>query len=148
MLNKSLKKKLSITYAIILAALGLFIYFSLQKDYVEVKEKESDKQGREERIIDVALNVESGDTYKLKMKNTDTVLDLLEEVRDKTDFTFERTAYTYGNKVEQVNKKVPLEGEEWAVFKNEEDITKEIGDIYLENDQVYEVKTIRTEETQ
>ncbi len=148
MLNKSLKKKLSITYAIILAALGLFIYFSLQKDYVEVKEKESDKQGREERTVDVALNVESGDTYKLKMKNTDTVLDLLEEVRDKNDFTFERTAYTYGNEIEQVNKKVPLEGEEWAVFKNEEDITKEIGDIYLENDQVYEVKTIRTEETQ
>jgi hypothetical protein len=148
MLNKRLKKKLSVIYAILLAALGLFIYFSLQRDYVEVEEKESDKVGREERMVDVVLNVEDGGTYDLKMKNTDTILDLLEEVRDNTDFSFEKVAYTYGTEIDQVNKEHPPEGTKWAVFKDNENVTSEIGDIYLENDKNYELLTIRSEELQ
>jgi hypothetical protein len=147
MLDKDMKRKLSLIYAIVLVFSALFIFFSLRIDTIEIKEKESRKE-KEIKPVKVTLKINNSITYDARLENDDTVDDLLRYHRDEGNLSFEITAYAYGSEIEHINGKYPEKNMRWAVFHEGKDITYEISDILLENKTTYELKLIRNEEPQ
>ena len=142
-LNKALRKKLSYLYVILALSMGVFIHYSLGLEPIQVIEKEHSKKTEEVKPVKVTLQLENGTFYTKRMENTDSVLDFMESLRDEANFSFEKTAYTYGIKIEHINSVYPKEGECWAVFLAGDDITLQIGDVYLADGLVYDLKLIR-----
>jgi len=136
MLNKNARKKLSYLYVILMLVIGVFIFYSLGLEPIQVIEKESLKKAMEVKPAKVTLQVEGGTFYTKRMENTDSVLDFMESIRRDTDFVFEKIAFTYGIEIEHINHAYPKEDERWAVFLEDKDITAQIGDIYLADDLV------------
>jgi len=142
MLNKALRKKLSYLYVILAIATGIFIYYSLSLEPIQVVEKEPSKKTEEVKPVKVTLRFEDGTSYTKRMQNTDSVLDFIESLRNETNFIFEKTAYIYGMEIEHINNVYPSEGARWAVLLEDEDITAQIGDLCLANGLVYDLKLI------
>ena len=140
MLNKDARKKLSYLYVILTLVIGVFIFYSLGLEPIQVIEKEPLRKAIEVKPAKVTLQLEGGTFYTKRMENTDSILDFMESIRSDTDFVFEKIAFTYGIEIEHVNHVYPKEGERWAVFLEDEDITLQIGDIYLVNGLVYDLK--------
>ena len=140
MLNKDLRKKLSFLYVVLILATGAFVWYSLNLEPIQVREKSSSKKVMEVKPAKVTLRLENGEFYTKRMENTDSVLDLMESLRDDTDFIFEKTAYIYDTEIEHVNHMYPEEGEYWSVLLEGVDITARIGDTYLINGLVYDLK--------
>jgi len=143
MLNKALRKKLSYLYVILAVATGIFIYYSLSLEPIQIVEKEPSKKIEEVKPVKVTLRFEDGTSYTKRMQNTDSVLDFIESLRNETNFIFEKTAYIYGTEIEHVNNVYPSEGARWAVFLAGDDITLQIGDVYLADGLIYDLKLIR-----
>ena len=59
---------------------------------------------------------------------------------DPTTFKFEKTLYTYGLEIDQVNGIAPKDGMEWGVFIGSKNITKEIEDLKLRDGTAYTLK--------
>ncbi|MBD3366290.1 hypothetical protein GF360_03010 [candidate division WWE3 bacterium] len=153
MLDKKLRKKLSIVYVVLLAATGIFISLALKREPLKVREKESAKTEIEVKPVKVQLEIEGGPTYapsreEIETENVATVADFLNKLRNDTNFSFEKTAYTYGTEIDHINGRYPQENKRWAIFLGEKDITYEIGKINLKDDQVYTAKIIRTSKPQ
>lgn len=153
MLNSHLKKKLTIAYVIGLVFLAVFIRYSLNQDPIKVTEKESE-QRVEVKPVEVTLKIqETGLNLqeRIRMTNQDTILDFLEKLREEERITFEKTAYTHGTKLDHINNVYPNENQRWAVFLESnpsKEITYKIGDVKLQDKEIYTLKLIRSEETQ
>ena len=125
----------------------LFLIFSAF--YVKDVLKEGDLKKynssveKAEKILDVNVTlIANGKVYTAKLRSDDTILDLFEDLRDHDNFYYEKTDYVYGTEIGMVNgDKAPI-GYKWEVFINEEIITNDIGDIYLENEQTYIIKLV------
>ncbi len=151
MLSDQLKKKLYIAYIFLFIIGTIFVAKTLNEDIVEVEEKESKKETIEIRNVDVSLVVPSQNKYyRKKLKNVDSVLDLLELTRREDDFWYEKTAYIYGTEINNINRQLAPEGYHWVIVHAGRDITYEIADYKLKDDTTYELKLvpIRTEEQQ
>lgn len=114
--------------AIVLLVLGVFGYVYvrsiLNNDGVEVQQRSDDrKKADEEKPAKVTLVVRTsaGDiTYVKDMQNTNSVSDLLKQVKDSEEFTYEKIAYSYGTKIDSVNGATAPEGYDWKVLMTAE----------------------------
>ena len=53
--------------------------------------------------------------YRARMKNTNSVADFMEELRDAEGFSYELTAYTYGTDISKVNGITATEDKKWIL---------------------------------
>jgi len=139
------KTKIFIVVYIVLLILGSLYVKSVLKES-PVEEKEAKEEVEETHLVNVSLKVINGtatNMYNAKLKNVDTVKDLLEEIRDHSDFSYEITEYFHKIEIDTVNKVKTPTGYKWIVMSNNNDITNDIGNTYLENNAVYELKLIK-----
>ena len=139
------KTKIFIVVYIALLILGSLYVKSVLKES-PVEEKEAKEEVEETHLVNVSLKVINGtatNMYNAKLKNVDTVKDLLEEIRDHSDFSYEITEYFHKIEIDTVNKVKTPTGYKWIVMSNNNDITNDIGNTYLENNAVYELKLIK-----
>ncbi len=148
MLNKNQKKTLSIAYVFLLVFIFIFSYRALNTEFVKVVEKEGSPKVEKEQEAKVTAYIENNKTYEVKLTESNTILDLLEELKKEEDLMFEKILYSYGIDIEHLNYVYPEEDETWAVFANGEDVTYELRDTYLEDHATYEFKITRIEELQ
>lgn len=126
----------------------LFIFFSvksvLRDGNIEIEEQPEQEEAIQQRIINVNLEVITPVTrtlYTEELRNTDTVMSLLETARDSNpEFKFEKEAYSYGQRISQVNGISPSEGEEWKVYTTTGDISALLNETYLVKHQTYTIK--------
>lgn len=178
-------KKFSIIITVFFFLAGyLFVTTTLNEDEVKVQEKQSkNKDVIEEKPVKVTLILNGNpyfttQTFRKKLKNTNTILDLLEDLRKDKMLTYERTFYINSIKLDSINGFTPKTNESWIMFMSVEnqksiddlknnvgikskyetlyksalvestDITNEMGNINLVNNATYEIKIIRTAEPQ
>jgi hypothetical protein len=120
----------------------LFVVGNSALNYEEVKEisEEEDKKDLRVHPARVTLNVQGGDSYTVNLQTNDTVDDLLDELRAKNGFLYEKVAYTYGTELDNVGGLAAQDGFTWKVYKGDEDITFEIGRTRLEDEDVFVLK--------
>lgn len=107
-------------------------------------EEYDDDTGNVQKVIDIdAILVADGKFYKSKQRSDDTILDLLEDLRSHTDFYYEKTDYIYGTEINMVNGKKAPEGYKWELVFKDEILTKDIGDIFLQDDQTYNLELVK-----
>lgn len=142
-----MKKTTKIFIPVYIAILILsFLYIKSVLRESPLDKKETKQEVQQPYTVNVSLRVNNGlnvSTYNTQLKNIDTVKDLFEEIRDHNNFSYEITEYFHKNEIDTVNKiKTPL-GYKWIVEVDGEDITNEIGNVYLKKDGIYELKLVK-----
>jgi hypothetical protein len=138
------KKKtiLIIGYILLLGFLGLYVKSILKRDDLKIYTKKEIKIEKTYKVKVILKTYIKGETseYVYEFENTDSVEELLIEVRASGDIMYEVTRYTSGVKINSVNGIISNENFEWAVFKNDNNITSKMDKILLEDGQTYELK--------
>jgi len=151
LLSSKVKKYFAITYVIFLIVGFFFIRDVIFNHEVPVSKKESKKTEVEVKFVSNKIIVQSENgvllsTYttskKNKRKNTDTLLDLLNYLREEEGLFYEKTAYVYGMALENVNNVSIPSHFIWKVFHNDKDITFDIHNIHLQNNAEYIIKPV------
>lgn len=129
-------------YLYVLFLIFSFFYVTDVLREGELKEYDSSVEKAKKNVdVDVTL-IANGKIYTAKLRSNDTILDLFEDLRDHTDFYYEKTDYTYGTEIEMINGEKAPSGYKWKVYLNENVVTENIGDIYLEDEQTYIIKLL------
>jgi len=122
----------------------IFSYFyvkSVIKGIPVSVEDKIDEKSVEVKRVDVTLTVKTPTftkTYKQESKTNKTVSDLLLQVRENnTDFTFDRTAYSYGSQLDHVNNIKATDTMSWKIFDGDNDITSKMDSIELVDGKSY-----------
>ena len=135
------KKRLIIGYVGFLVISAIYVRSVLKNDQIEVEEREKEGKSVEIKPAKVFLQVKSGtkpQTYETSLMNVDTVLDLIE------DLAYEKTQYSYGTELDNINNQPTPEGYDWKVYYEGKDITYEIADWNLEDEKTYELVLTKT----
>jgi len=136
------KSKLIVFYIALLVCVGVSITVVLNKDLIDVAEKEENNP-TPSQLIQVTLSIPQQNLeYAYELKNTDSVGDLLERLRDKENFWYEKINYTYGTELENINNITSQETTKWVVLHKDEDITHQLDNTTLEDDSVYELRLV------
>ena len=137
--NTKILKNYLIIFYIVSFILGYF-YVSNVLSSQDIKQyKEEKKQTEEVKPTVVYLNFNNEKNFRLRLQNTESVADFLDKLRDDNFLFFERTLYTYGAEITNVNNQQTPQGYTWKVFLDGTDITYEIDKINLEDDFEYEL---------
>ena len=80
--------------------------------------------------------------YKVERKNTQSVMNMMENIRNNQGFVFEKIEYTHGTEIDSVFQTSAPEGYRWKIFLNGTDITNNIKNILLTNNSTYELKIV------
>ncbi|KKS21352.1 MAG: hypothetical protein UU80_C0030G0004 [candidate division WWE3 bacterium GW2011_GWA1_41_8] len=110
-------------------------------------QKEEPKRVLEVKPVKVKLTIEQtggSKEYSVELQNIDTVLDLLEEVREDQGFIYEKTAYTYGTIIDGIEGIKAPEGYMWRIFENNIDITENVSNESLNDGFFYSIKLVKT----
>lgn len=134
---------LKIAYLILLVTSFFYVRSVLDADSFKAVEKQSVKPAEKVVGIDVKLSVyENNKTavYESKMKSSDSVQDLLAELRKSRGLLYEVDIYTYGSEIVSVFDKEPDAGKKWAVLLGDNNLTSRMSDEYLVDDAEYILK--------
>lgn len=169
---------------VLLASFGIFLYVRsvINENEVKIKKKDDSLEKRvvDEKPVDVTLIIDNGITknkYDLELKNTDTILDVLSNLRQQDLLIYEKTHYIYGTEIDHMNYANADENNRWKVYMtlsekgvadliknvdppmeeqlllrqavdNKFDVTYEFEDINLVESGIYEFELTRIEELQ
>lgn len=136
----SKQEKIFIPLYILFAILSfLYVKDVLKEEYVKSKPEEKSEKMKQE-FYDLTLILDyrgARRIYKQEAKNVNSVLDLLQKVRDEHDFSFEVEKHTDKLVIRDVNGLSTFPNESWRVYYKDEDITNSINDINLSDDGTY-----------
>jgi hypothetical protein len=140
-----LKWYLIAAYTVFLIGSFFYVKQVLAGGSISVDTEEKEK-GEKTRFVDVTLSIESGKqptSVKTKLKNTNSVEDMLYELRKDKIVFYEVTTYTYGTELDMINHVKAPEGYKWRLFQDNKDITHSYSQILLENDEKYVLKLVK-----
>lgn len=130
-------------YIAILVLSSFYIKSVLRESPLDKKSvKKIEEQPYAINVILKVINETNINTYNIQLKNNDTVKDLLEEVRDHNNFSYEITEYLHKNEIDIVNKIQTPQGYKWIIEIDGQDITNNLGNEYLKTDGIYELKLV------
>ncbi|OGC57293.1 hypothetical protein A3H26_03360 [candidate division WWE3 bacterium RIFCSPLOWO2_12_FULL_36_10] len=130
-------------FLILILITVLFVRSAIKSDNVDVGTRKEKKEFVV-KPVKVKLNIVKDNLiiydYPVSLQNDDSILDMLEYLRNHKGFTYEKFAYIYGTEIDNINNiKAPI-GFKWHLLNNGKDITFEIGDTNLIDVEVYEIK--------
>lgn len=154
-MHKITTKHLKNTATLLTIIFAIFSYFfvksALEDGEVKVLDQPEKEKALEIKPVKVTLTVLDPNTggkreYKKRMQNNNSVLELLEKLREEDEFIYEKIAYTYGTEVDNINGIKAPEGYRWEVnyfaenLEITSNITFEIDDNYLIDKGKYRLK--------
>lgn len=136
------KKYLIPAYILLLVFSFFYVRSVLNNESIKVMEKEK----IEENVFEIKpavtyLNIEGGESYRVRLTNANSVYDILEYLRDENKLYFEKTSYTYGTELDIVNT-LPPNGYLWKVYYGDKDITYAIEELKIKDKDVYTIKLV------
>ncbi len=139
---KDIKKSyLILAYIVFLILSYIYIKSVLKQSLVPVQ----DTPREEKKVIDVkdvnvTLKVDNDSTlltYRVTLKNTDSLYDMLERLRNKDAFTYEKIAYVYGTELDFINGEKAPDDYKWKLYDGAKDVTFFAADINLVDGSTY-----------
>ncbi len=112
----------------------------------EVKVMDAPEIEKAQKIEKVKVTIKVNDSmYEVEQKSNDSVMDAINELREDENikFVFEKTEYTYGTVIDDVNNISLPKGYVWKVFYNETDLTQALNNTYLSNNAIYNIKQVK-----
>lgn len=149
-------KNIKLIAYILWILLFVFGYFFVQKTLKEGDIKVSNEKEKKKTIevkeyvvyIKLTPNSKQPEIRK-RLENTNTVLDLFQRTQDETPnlFSFEKTEYINGTKIDEYNNQKKPDGYEWKVFSEKDGIKQDISDKFkslsIENDTTYSIELVK-----
>jgi hypothetical protein len=142
------KKPLIISYILFLVFGGFYVRSVLNSDRIEIVPKPPTPKTDKVEPIRVTLNIESYNnriSYAIRMKNVDSVTNLLDEAKKEHGVSYEVTMHTYGSEFDHIMGITPPVNYSWRLFEGEEDITNIINGYRLTRNSIYTLKLLPTE---
>lgn len=93
--------------------------------------------------VNASLIINTGSktfNYKTEVKNTYTVMNFLEQLRNSASLVFEKVDYAHGVEIDSVFSAKAPEGYRWSVFQNSIDVTNIISTTRVLDGAIYEIK--------
>ena len=122
----------------------IFSFFYVKSVLKGVPVSTADKKEEENvgiKNITVTLTVMSPSytkTHTQQSKNVDSVSDLLLKIKENNqDFTFDRTAYSYGSEFDHINNIRATDTMKWIMLDGDTDITLKMDDTTLVDGKTY-----------
>lgn len=108
-------------YIFLLIGGAVFVHTTLNSNTEEVSILEDDNNEEEEAIKPVKPYITfeiNGRTkeYQIRMENNQTILDLIDYLRQEGEIQYEKVAYSYGTEISSIDGVAPEEGENWHVY--------------------------------
>lgn len=142
-INKTIINKYApIIYILFLVVSFFYVNKVLNSKTIEVNTKDDkEEQTTEVKPVKVKVEIYNKNTfltsYELNMQNINTVDDLLEELRENYDFTYEKTKYTYGNEYSEIYGIKSDDAYIWKIYENNLEITFDTKSHSLINNGIY-----------
>ena len=136
------------SYLLFIFLAFFFVKGTLSEESIKTSPKKNDKKTSLVKPVKVTLLIDNNIsklTYYEDMKNTDTVLELIENLRLNEKITFEVDQYTDRSEIVHINRKYADEVNKWQVYYQDENITYDIGDIELRDKSLYKLVFESTE---
>jgi hypothetical protein len=130
-------------YALFVVTIFWYVNGILKNDVVDVMQQQTAKKIAEIKPVKITLNVELPQTtlsYNTTMNNSDSVLDLLNNIRKTTTFEYQKTSYVDRNEIDYINGIYPQGSYKWKIFSGPQDITQVFQDTYLKDNGIYTIK--------
>ncbi len=141
MFMKIKKNHLILAYIVFLVFSYIYIKNVLKQSLVPVQDTpKEEKKAIDVKDANVILKVDNGNTlrtYHVTLKNTDSLYDLLERLRNKDTFTYEKIAYVYGTELDFINGEKAPEGYKWKLYDSGKDVTYSASKINLVDGNTY-----------
>lgn len=135
------KSHLIVAYVVFLGLSYFYINHVLKQSFVPISETpKEEKKTIEVRDVNVDLKVDNGSnllTYHVTLKNTDSLYDMLERLRNKDSFKYEKIAYVYGTELDFINGDKAPDGYKWKLYDGEKDVTFYASDTNLVDGKTY-----------
>ncbi|MBU0534876.1 MAG: hypothetical protein ABIJ82_00135 [Patescibacteria group bacterium] len=96
--------------------------------------------------ISASLIVNTGSktfNYKTDVKNTDSIMSFLEDLRNNKGLVFEKVDYTHGVEIDSLFNTKASDGYKWAVFQNGNDLTDALSSTRILDGAVYEIRLVK-----
>ena len=127
--------KLLVPLYVLFLILSFFYVKSILKGVPVSTVDTLEEENPEVKSIAVSLTVKAPTytkTYTQQSKSADSTSDLLLKIKENNpDFTFDRTAYSYGSEVDHVNNIKSTETMKWKMLDGNTDITLKMDDTTL-----------------
>ncbi len=140
-----------VTYIVFLLFGVFYVRWVLKTNKVQVIKQAEEKKAVNVKPVKVYFSLYlSPDNsipveYHLRLQNTDTFLDFLNNLRESTNFTYEKLLHTYGIEISVVNSISPIPGYSWRVYVDGQDITNTIDKYYLKDNAHFEIKMVKSQ---
>ena len=135
------KEYLILGYVVFLITSYVYIKNVLKQSLVPIQDTpKEEKKSIDVKEAAVTLKVDNGNTllmYRTTLKNTDSIYDMLERLRNKDTFTYEKVAYVYGTELDFINGEKAPQNYKWKLYDANKDITFTASDINLIDGNIY-----------
>ena len=136
-----MKEYLILGYVIFLIIGYVYIKNVLKQSLVPIQDTlREEKKSIDVKEAIVTLKVDNGSTlitYRATLKNTDSIYDMLERLRNKDTFTYEKVAYVYGTELDFINGEKAPQNYKWKLYDANKDVTFTASDINLIDGNIY-----------
>lgn len=142
---KNIKKYFPYIYILLLAVSFLYVRSVINEEIVEVQETDNENEKVEEvkpAVIYIQIYDQSSNLLleeRLRMENTDTLDDALEELYDQGKLKFEKNAYIFGDEYYEILDLQSNENYYWAVYENEKEVTYDLNELDLKDEATYKI---------
>jgi hypothetical protein len=135
---QKVKKSAILFYVLFLIFTYFFVKEALNEKKLSVTEKKEEKKEATKVVpVNTKLFIEFSSytsTFNLKMKSTNSVLDVLNELRNNKRISYEVDEYTFGFKIAHINNNYSDDNSEWRIFYKEKDVTSSFDKTPIEDD--------------
>ena len=138
-----LQKVLFPLYILLLLSSFFYVRGVLKEGAVPVVEKPKKKQGFEVKPVEIFIIIKKFNTettHNIELRNTKTVLDAFEKLRENKVLSYERTFYTNKVVFEAIDESSDTERYEWKVFLDDQDISTDMDNIKVLDKESYIVQ--------
>lgn len=120
-------KKHSRILAILLFGLLYFAFFNTANNILNDESKKISEKGKEEKVedikpADIDVTIDFGDIqqiYSFRMNNDDSILDLLEELREEYGVSYEQVFKTEHDEISEINGVKASDNKSWNIYDDE-----------------------------
>jgi hypothetical protein len=134
-----------IGYVIFMAFAYWYVNRVLKEGDLKVTTKEKETV-LEVKPVDVKLIVDfqgRKTEYKARLQNVDTVRDFLDNLHDKQQFTYERSIYSDGVRIDEINGIRANASNAWVIKIGNKEITNNLDNEYLKDGSIYDLTLVQ-----
>jgi len=138
---KSHKNWIIAGYILLMVFSFFYVRKVLSEGDLKVTTREKSR-GFDEKPAKVTLIIAGpgiGVKYTVDMKNTDTVMDLLDKVSEEQGLEYDMTSYVNRTEFEHINGIKAPEGYVWKLLQGDSDLTEYIQNTKLRDENIYRI---------